>query len=288
MLKIILLTMSLLLLLDASDYSRANSAAKDAFKDLDCDFGDCPKPAPEPKVIIQEKVIIKEVPVEKEVVVEKEVIVEKVIYKDREVEDAIEVFAGDGKNYSCQDIKEKLPHSKSGYYDIFIENQKYNVYCEMRLAGGGWTRVWQADRENYHQTQYDYDLPYSFVENSIYTMISFDNRGRQLLAHNFKTPQEWKVQHPMMYSRGTARVDVFDSYTNKMHRNRKLIYGFENFSSKCNDGFKGGDWGKVCIAYTKAPFYASFNHRQKDYCNTSQEHYNTRRCQEKRFSIFMK
>nr|WP_321266416.1 hypothetical protein [uncultured Sulfurimonas sp.] len=79
MLKIVLLIMSVFLLLDASDYSRANSAAKEAFKDFDCDFGDCPKPAPEPKVII------KEVPV----VVEKEVIVEKVVYKDRPVEEVV-------------------------------------------------------------------------------------------------------------------------------------------------------------------------------------------------------
>ena len=34
-------------------------------------------------------------------------------------------------------VKEKLPYSKSGYYDIFIDNNKYNIYCEMKLSGGG-------------------------------------------------------------------------------------------------------------------------------------------------------
>lgn len=87
MLKNVLLVLSILLLsqASASDYSRSNEAAKEAVKNLDCDFGDCPKPAPEAKVIIQEKVIIKEVPV----VVEKEVIVEKIVYKDNPVAEVV-------------------------------------------------------------------------------------------------------------------------------------------------------------------------------------------------------
>lgn len=73
MFKIILLTMSVFLLLGASDYSRANKAAKEAHIELDCDFDDCPKPALEPKVIVQEKIVE----------VEKEVVVEKIVYVDR-------------------------------------------------------------------------------------------------------------------------------------------------------------------------------------------------------------
>jgi len=80
MLKIVLLLLSLFVFSSASDYSRANAAAKDAFSDLDCAFGECEKPAPEPKVIVKERVVVKEVPV----VVEKQVVVEKVVYKERE------------------------------------------------------------------------------------------------------------------------------------------------------------------------------------------------------------
>ena len=283
MLKIALSLLLMFIMLQASDYTRANAAAKESLKGLDCEFDECPKEAPKPQIIIQEKVVY----VEKPVVVEREVVVEKVVYKDRPEGEKITVQMS-GTSSSCQDIKEKSPYAKSGYYDIFVENTKHNVYCEMKLAGGGWTRVWQADRENYQQTQFDYDLPYSFIEKAAYTMISFDNQERQLFAYNFKTPSEWKIQHPLSYSRGTARVDAFDSYTNKEYRNRALFYGFENFSSKCSEGFKGGEWGKICIANTKAPFYASFDHAENDFCNTSEESYNTVVCKEKRFTIFMK
>ena len=62
-----------LFVVQANDYERANSAAKEAFSDLDCEFEDCTKEEPKPKVIIKERVV------------EKPVIKERVIYRDRVV-----------------------------------------------------------------------------------------------------------------------------------------------------------------------------------------------------------
>ncbi|MBU1659492.1 hypothetical protein KKG72_10660 [bacterium] len=78
MFKIVLSLTAVLLFsnVSASDYIRANSAAKESLKGLDCEFEDCKKEVPAPQVIIQEKIVIKEVPVE----------VEKVVYKERGVE----------------------------------------------------------------------------------------------------------------------------------------------------------------------------------------------------------
>ena len=81
MLKVIVLLLSLFVFLNASDYIRANVAAEQALKNLDCEFDDCPKEAPKPEVIIKEKIVVKEVPV----VVEKVVIEEKIVYKERPV-----------------------------------------------------------------------------------------------------------------------------------------------------------------------------------------------------------
>lgn len=83
MFKIVLLLLSVFVLANASDYARSNAAAKEALKEIDCDFEDCQKAAP--VVIIQEKVIIKEVPVEVEKIVTKE----KIIYVDRPAEEEI-------------------------------------------------------------------------------------------------------------------------------------------------------------------------------------------------------
>lgn len=93
MLKIVLLILSIFVFANASEYSRSNAAAKEAFKDLDCDFGDCPKP----EVIIQERVIIKEVPVE----IEKVIVKETIIYRDSPIEEVAPIpKAITGRNYN--------------------------------------------------------------------------------------------------------------------------------------------------------------------------------------------
>jgi len=78
MFKVILSLLSICILASASDFSRANSAAADAMRGLDCEFEDCtPPPPPPPKVIVKEKVVYRDRPV----VVEKE----KVVYRDRPI-----------------------------------------------------------------------------------------------------------------------------------------------------------------------------------------------------------
>ncbi|MBU0721369.1 hypothetical protein KJ877_08500 [bacterium] len=77
MLRIVLSVLMMFAVSHASDYERANAAAKEALQGLDCDFGDCPKEEVKPQVIVKEKVIY----VDKPVVVEK--VVEKVVYKEK-------------------------------------------------------------------------------------------------------------------------------------------------------------------------------------------------------------
>ncbi|MDD5157714.1 fibrinogen-like YCDxxxxGGGW domain-containing protein [Sulfurimonas sp.] len=292
MIKIVTLVMSLYILVGASDYSRANAASKEALKGLDCEYGDCPKV--EEKIVEKPVIIFVEKPVVVEKVIVKEKIVDRPVYIEQEEKpvskkkfsrDTAVVKSGYS---SCAEIKESFPESKSGYFDIIIDNTDNKVYCEMSIAGGGWTRVWQATDKNYNQPQYDYDVSYSFTEQSSQTMISFDNNGRQISPYYFSTPAEWKVQHPMAYNRGESTVEAIDAYTNKSYRNRKVYYGFEQFSSRCTDNFYNGKYGKVCIASTEAPFYSGFNTSYEDYCSTSNKNYSEVSCGNMRFSIFMR
>ncbi|EHP31361.1 hypothetical protein SMGD1_2839 [Sulfurimonas gotlandica GD1] len=98
--KIILSIILLSSFLAASDYSRANDAAAKAMDKLDCDFEDCPKPAPKPEVIIQEKVIV----VEKPVLVEKVIVKEKVIIIDRPAASKTKLFMGPSVDGYALDI----------------------------------------------------------------------------------------------------------------------------------------------------------------------------------------
>ncbi|NPA66856.1 MAG: hypothetical protein GXO11_08255 [Epsilonproteobacteria bacterium] len=68
--KILLFLSITLSVLEASDYTRANSAAQEALQSLDCEFEDCKKEAPKPQVVVKEKVVVKEVVVEKPVYVQ--------------------------------------------------------------------------------------------------------------------------------------------------------------------------------------------------------------------------
>ena len=83
MIKIFITVLVLFNLSYANDYERANNAARNAFKELDCEFEDCHKEEQKPKVIIKEKIVEKPVIVEKVKVVKQPVIVEKVIYKEK-------------------------------------------------------------------------------------------------------------------------------------------------------------------------------------------------------------
>ncbi len=187
MLKIVLMFLSVFILVNASDYSRANSAAKDAFKDFDCDFGDCPKP----QVIIQEKVVVKEVPVvvEKEVIVEKQVVVEKIVYKDREPETIaapsvvptvsekrlynasfdIPVIGVEGTSFYTksdqffiEDDRVKPRKVSSNYY---LKSQSIAAWAEMKLKNGKSLFLSKFDetipyyRESITQVSFHVELP---------------------------------------------------------------------------------------------------------------------------------
>lgn len=73
-----------------SSFDRVNEISEKAFKDLDCEFGDCE--SKEPKIIVKEKIVEKIIYREREPkIVEKIVyrdkepkVVEKIVYKDRE------------------------------------------------------------------------------------------------------------------------------------------------------------------------------------------------------------
>ena len=308
MVKILSLSLLAFVLVSGSDYSRANSAAKDAFKDLDCDFDDCPKEAPEPKVIIQEKVVEKPViiihekvvekPVEKVIIQEKivEKPVEKIVYVEQEVQteekkpnEVESVKENNGIFTSCKSIKEAQPHAKSGDYDIMINGNTHKVYCEMTISGGGWTRVWQAKGGNYNHTQFEYEIPSSFIHKAGFAMISYENKNRQFNPHYFKIPSEWKTQHPLSYGRGENTLDVIDGHTNKLVATTQLKYGSEGFERYCSDSFRNGDFGKICIVNTYAPFYSGFAHGVSDYCSNSRESWDYNGyCGNNKFTIFVK
>ena len=108
--KLILITMALSSLLMA-DYSYSNSGAKEAFKDLDCEFEDC-SPKEQKVQIVEKRVVVREVI--KEVPVEK--IVEKIVYRNRPV--AVVKKTMPKKEVSIEGIT-----LHKAYFDIYTNTQ---------------------------------------------------------------------------------------------------------------------------------------------------------------------
>jgi len=259
-----------------SDYQRSLNAASQEFSDFDCDFEDCSKKRPtkpHPKPVTPTRTTAPTAQHQNQPTKEPQ----------RQKESVQQTQFS-----SCLALKQAQPDAATGYYTLLINNRSYKAYCEMSIEGGGWTRVWVADRSDYNKQIFDYDLPFALIEKSTRTFISFEKNGRELDAYSFTTPPEWKVQHPLSYENRLIKIDTFDVYTNKEYRNRTLYYGYQNYASTCQNRFNGGKYGKVCITDTNAPFFTGYNRHGQDYCNRSLERYNTTYCDNKRFAIFMK
>ena len=114
-----------------SAYERANEAAAKSLDSLDCEFEDCKKEAPKPKVIIKErvKVVEKRVPVivEKKVVVEKPVIVEKRVFVEKEApkkEKALkQIPQRESKRVSKQESTSVPGVKNRAFFDIYPNSQ---------------------------------------------------------------------------------------------------------------------------------------------------------------------
>ena len=189
---------------------------------------------------------------------------------------------------SCNDVKTASPDSKSGLYEISIDDKKLMLHCEMEIDGGGWTKVWESKINNHNDKDFNYDVPFGLIDKQKEVIMAFSYKERLEMAYKFDMPRIWKYQHPLSSKGNIELVDAMDLYTGRNYTNVKLFFGYENFSAYCGDSFSGGLYGKICIADTNAPFYTGFSVNENDFCNSSVERYSTHRCDYKSFVIYMR
>ncbi len=212
----------------ASDYERANQAAKEALKGLDCEFEDCKKEEPKPKVIVKEKIVEK--PVIKEVVKEKVVYKDRIVYKDKPKEEIKQkkpqepkTIGGITYNKAFFDIHPKsqaplldyLKYSPRTSFDVehFVESVKkigerglkVYVYGRLEVPDTITTdEVYVTVGKNYRYDYYGYWKKYLYYndsdteQNSEYFLVKVktDPSGRRYVKYKFYSllDKPWDVK----------------------------------------------------------------------------------------------
>ena len=193
----------------------------------------------------------------------------------------------------CSEIHHVSPLSPSGDYDIYPEGNeasKVRVHCDMEVDGGGWTRIFIAEADDYASTALGYTVDsLALREASDAVLIGFADDWTT--RARFPMPEPWVAQAPMSY-KTSAEFEFVDIPVwldgAEAPQYQTLRYGWDGFEPDCGNSWNDayGSRGRICVAGTLAPFWAGFAVEGGDYCNASWDDWDTTPCgDERRFAI---
>jgi len=80
---------------------------------------------------------------------------------------------------TCKTLKERHPHLKSGLYNISIDGETFEAFCDMETDEGGWLMFGHATIETEDER---HDVDYRRIQSSDITQLSNVTAGRFLLS----------------------------------------------------------------------------------------------------------
>jgi ficolin len=165
------------------------------------------------------------------------------------------------KYVSCLDLKNSS-FNTSGIYNIYLNGQKINVYCDMETDGGGWTVIQRrVDNTDFYKNWLNYKLGFGDLKKSfwlgndnIYFLtknkkelrIDMKSNGVEKYAYysNFKIDSEMN-KYKMTVDGASGNVcDAFIYHSGKNFSTYDQDNDIDN--GNCSTEFKGGWWYGSC------------------------------------------